>query len=42
LTHKQLQDGTAPTSVNPLYSSESSQHISTNKEKEHQWQNNEQ
>ena len=28
LTHKQLQAGTAPTSVNPLYSSESSQHIS--------------
>jgi hypothetical protein len=43
LTHKQLQVGTAPTSVNPLYSSESSQHISIrNKKKEHQWQNKEQ
>jgi hypothetical protein len=41
LTHKQLQAGTA-NQRHPLYSSESSQHISRNKKKEHQWQNKEQ
>jgi hypothetical protein len=41
LTHKQLKVGTA-NQRHPLYSSESSQHISRNKKKEHQWQNKEQ
>jgi hypothetical protein len=41
LTHKQLQAGIA-NQRHPLYSSESSQHISRNKKKEHQWQNKEQ
>jgi hypothetical protein len=41
LTHKQLQAGTA-NQRHPLYSSESSQHISRIKKKEHQWQNKEQ
>jgi hypothetical protein len=36
-----LQAGTA-NQRHPLYSSESSQHISSNKKKEHQWQNKEQ
>jgi hypothetical protein len=36
-----LQVGTA-NQRHPLFSSESSQHISRNKKKEHQWQNKEQ
>jgi hypothetical protein len=41
LTHRQLKVGIA-NQRHPLYSSESSQHISRNKKKEHQWQNKEQ
>jgi hypothetical protein len=41
LTHKQLKVGIA-NQRHPLYSSESPQHISIDKKKEHQWQNKEQ
>jgi len=41
LTSMHLQVGTA-NQRHPLFSSESSQHISRNKKKEHQWQNKEQ
>jgi hypothetical protein len=41
LTHMHLKVGIA-NQRHPLYSSESSQHISRNKKKEHQWQNKEQ